>query len=151
MCSLLGCSSSSIKHPVKLQYHWVCWFWCPSLTHVIMETDRNMQTIYPIHTAQILWWALAHLPWTAVCKARIICPSHFIDKQTKETQGTLRNAQDHTAATVRVKPTLLLKFDLLMTALGLHCCTQAFSNCSEGPVCRCNEQPSHFSAFSCWK
>ena len=52
-----------------------------------------------------------------MCKARIIRPSHFVDKQTKETQGTLRSAQGHTAAIVSVEPTLLLKFDFLMTAL----------------------------------
>ena len=103
--------------------------WCPSLTHVPVETDRNMRTIYSIHTAQMLCWALVHLPSTVVCEARIICPSHFIDKQTKETQGALRNA--HTAAIVSVEPALLLKFDLFMAALGLHCCTQAFSSCNE--------------------
>ena len=34
--------------------------------------------------------------------------------------------------------------------LGLHCCAQAFSSCSEwGATLRCGAQASHCSGFSC--
>ena len=36
-----------------------------------------------------------------------------------------------------------------MAVLGLHCCTRAFSSCSEGATLRCGVRASHCSGFSC--
>ena len=39
---------------------------------------------------------------------------------------------------------------LFLAALGLHCCMQAFSSCSErGPCSSCSVQASHCGGFSC--
>ena len=37
-----------------------------------------------------------------------------------------------------------------LAALGLRCCSQAFSSCGEGgPTLRCGARASHYSGFSC--
>ena len=42
-------------------------------------------------------------------------------------------------------------FFYFLAVLGLHCCTLAFSSCSEwGLLSCCNVQASHCSGFSCW-
>ena len=38
---------------------------------------------------------------------------------------------------------------LFLAALGLHCCTQAFSGCCERGLLRCGAWASHCSGFSC--
>ena len=41
-------------------------------------------------------------------------------------------------------------FILFLAALGLHCCTWAFSSCgNQGATLRCGARASHRSGFSC--
>ena len=44
---------------------------------------------------------------------------------------------------------LFILFILFLAALGLHCCTQAFSSCGERSTLCCGAGASHCGGFSC--